>query len=183
MTQNLPERFALIRNSMGVSQREMSNILSISPGGWRVIEAGTSVPGGQTIARLVELGFNANWILTGQGDMRLAEDSILESPQTPELAFETPSNPLKSIPDKGSIAVPDELYARVFEAVTKTYDELKIRISPRVLGELISAKSKEIAAAGGSPEEWPAVVNFVAAQIRQELLKPASDPERSKHTA
>jgi len=181
--ESLSSRLAAIRKKLGASQREVALILGISHKGWQVIEAGKSVPGGQTIEKLIRLGFNANWILTGQGDMRLAEDSILESSQTPESAFETPSNPLKSFSDKDFNAVPDELYARVFEAVTKTYDELKIRISPRVLGELISAKSKELAAVSNDSDEWPGMVKLMSAQIRQELLKPASDPERSKHTA
>ena len=39
---------------------------------WRAYEAGSSVPGGNVLEALVRLGFNANWILTGEGEMRRA---------------------------------------------------------------------------------------------------------------
>ena len=181
--ESIKARLVKIRNTLGKSQREISEFLGISFRGWQTLEYGKANPSAETLIKLREKGFSTDWILSGQGDMRLDVNGNQEGSQTPESAFETPSNPLKSAPDKDFNAVPDELYARVFEAVTKTYDELKIRISPRVLGELISAKSKELAAVSNDSDEWPGMVKLMAAQIRQELLKPVSDPERSKHTA
>ena len=36
-------------------------------------EAGKNIPGGQMIAALVHVGINANWLLTGEGPMLLAD--------------------------------------------------------------------------------------------------------------
>ena len=183
MQNDIGQRLIVARKKLGHSQRQMAQEMKMSLTGWQNVEYGNNLPSAETILKLTELGFSPTWILTGQGNMRLDEIGDPEGSQTSESSFDEPSHPLKSAPDKDSIAVPNELYARVFEAVTKTYEELKIRISPRVLGELISAKSKELAAVSNDSDEWPGMVKLMSAQIRQELLKPASDPERSKHTA
>lgn len=70
---SLPARFKIIREALGLSQKEMAKTIEISLPGIQGYEAGRSVPGGNVIEALVKLGFNANWLLTGEGEMRLGD--------------------------------------------------------------------------------------------------------------
>lgn len=67
----LPDRLLKARDSLGKTQRQMSELLGIGKNTWQNYESSGQVPGSQIIERLVRLGFNANWILTGVGNMLL----------------------------------------------------------------------------------------------------------------
>lgn len=73
---DLPERIKTVRESLGLSQKDMAKAINASLPSIQNYEAGKSVPGGDVIKSLVKLGFNANWLLTGEGTMRLEEGSI-----------------------------------------------------------------------------------------------------------
>ena len=77
---SLPERVKKIRAHLGHSQKSMAEALGITTRTWQVWEEGGNVPGGKHIESLVRLGFDANWILTGEGHMRLGE----AAPASPE---------------------------------------------------------------------------------------------------
>jgi len=53
----------------------MATKIDINTRTWQVYEEGGSVPGGNVLEALVKIGFNANWILTGEGNMRQEEAS------------------------------------------------------------------------------------------------------------
>tara|TARA_R110000868_G_scaffold225568_2_gene477832 strand:+ start:37450 stop:37929 length:480 start_codon:yes stop_codon:yes gene_type:complete len=63
-------RLKAVRAELKLSQAGMAEAVGTSVTGWQTYEHGKHVPGGQIIARLVELGFDANWVLTGDGPMR-----------------------------------------------------------------------------------------------------------------
>ncbi len=42
-------------------------LINMSYKGWQQYESGDSIPGGKVLAALSKLGFNINWILTGEG--------------------------------------------------------------------------------------------------------------------
>lgn len=67
----LSERLKIARESIAKSQKEMAEALGVGLKSWQVYEQGSSVPGGNVFESLVKLGFNANWLLTGEGDMRV----------------------------------------------------------------------------------------------------------------
>jgi phage repressor protein C with HTH and peptisase S24 domain len=77
---SLAERLKTARNSLGKEQKEVAEILGISFRSWQDYEAGKSVPGGKVFESLVKLGFNANWLLTEEGEMRQgdAEPGVLQ---------------------------------------------------------------------------------------------------------
>lgn len=156
---------------MKLSQRELANILGISHGSWQVAEAGSSVPGGQTITKLAELGFDANWILTGKGAMRLAE---IEASSGAEA--ETPSN-------KASNVIDPLLLSRITDAIAATYKEFHAGLSPRDLGFLGAEKYTEIVMAADSPDEYPAMLKLMIAHIRKELSTPAASTDTKKASA
>lgn len=72
---SLPERVKKIRAHFGYSQKAMAESMGINTRTWQIWEEGGSVPGGNHLESLVRLGFNANWILTGEGPM-LRGDSV-----------------------------------------------------------------------------------------------------------
>lgn len=66
---SLPERLKLARESRRRSQREMANSCSISVQMWQNYEWGKSKPGSDVLEALSRMGFNVNWILTGEGEI------------------------------------------------------------------------------------------------------------------
>ncbi len=65
------ERLKLVRETHGKTQKEMALILGISPRTWQDYEGGVNVPGWKVLEGLAGLRFNANWILTGKGDLEI----------------------------------------------------------------------------------------------------------------
>jgi phage repressor protein C with HTH and peptisase S24 domain len=70
MDKMLPERLLKVRKEAWGSQQGAADALSISVKSWQNYELGKSVPGGDVFEGLVNHGFNANWLLTGEGPMR-----------------------------------------------------------------------------------------------------------------
>lgn len=70
METTLAERLKTARESSGYDQKTMAEQLGISFRSWQDYELGKSVPGGKVFEALVKLGFNANWVLIGAGEMK-----------------------------------------------------------------------------------------------------------------
>lgn len=69
----LADRMNMIRRHQNLSQVELGKKLGISGRGWQGYETGKNVSGGGVLRKLVLLGYNANWILTGKGQMKLSD--------------------------------------------------------------------------------------------------------------
>jgi len=67
----LADRLKLIRESLGYSQKEMAAAVNASFAALQGYEAGRNIPGGKVFEYLACMGFNANWILTGEGEMKI----------------------------------------------------------------------------------------------------------------
>ena len=72
----LPDRLKILRGSLGLSQKALASELGIAVRSWQVYEEGKSVPGGEVFAALTRKGFDANWLLTGEGEMRRGEGGL-----------------------------------------------------------------------------------------------------------
>ena len=70
LNSDLSDRLRSIRKAVGVSQKEMDPLFGLGKRSWQRYESGKNVPGSRVIAELVQRGFDANWILTGQAEMR-----------------------------------------------------------------------------------------------------------------
>jgi len=68
----------------------MATALGIGLKSWQVYEQGKSIPGGKVFEALVQLGFNANWLLNGEGPMRLNEEAyqLAESLKNADMSAE-----------------------------------------------------------------------------------------------
>lgn len=66
---NLSLRLKEARAALGLSQTEIAARSGVPVGTIRKYEQGPSLPGAEAIEAFVGLGINANWLLTGEGDM------------------------------------------------------------------------------------------------------------------
>jgi transcriptional regulator with XRE-family HTH domain len=67
-------RIKAARKAIGMTQDTLARMAgATSNRGLQDNEAGKSMPGSQMIGALVAAGINANWLLTGEGQMRLAD--------------------------------------------------------------------------------------------------------------
>lgn len=73
-------RIRAARESLGMTQEALATAISVSVRGIQSNERQISVPGGEVICGLIQLGINANWLLTGEGPMRLS-DLVAPVPQ------------------------------------------------------------------------------------------------------
>lgn len=63
------ERLKAARESTGKNQKEMAKAVGTSFRAWQDYEADKNFPGGKVFESLTRMGFNANWLLTGDGEM------------------------------------------------------------------------------------------------------------------
>lgn len=67
----IAERIKTVRESLSKTQKEMAELLGISISAMQIYEGGKSVPGGVVFEKLANLGYNANWLLTGKGSVKV----------------------------------------------------------------------------------------------------------------
>ena len=67
------ERLKNVRDSLGKSQTDMAGILGINYRTYQNYEVGRSDIGWDALSALAKLGFDANWLLTGEGEMKRGE--------------------------------------------------------------------------------------------------------------
>ncbi len=70
----LSRRLKVVRERLGYTQTRIAEAVGGKLRSWQEYEKGARVPGSSVIAGLVELGVNANWVLTGKGAMLLSDD-------------------------------------------------------------------------------------------------------------
>lgn len=71
----LGDRLKIARESIGKGQKEMAALCNASYRMWQAYESGENQPKADVIEALVKSGFNANWLLSGEGEMRLESES------------------------------------------------------------------------------------------------------------
>lgn len=76
----LDVRLKTVRERLGKTQSEMESLLGLGKNTWQNYEGRGQAPGSKVIAALVRLGFNANWILTGTGSMRVFQSPGPDDP-------------------------------------------------------------------------------------------------------
>lgn len=70
----LSERLKIIRDHIKETQKSMSKRFNLGENTWQTYELYGKTPKGETLAALAELGFDINWLLTGQGNMMISGD-------------------------------------------------------------------------------------------------------------
>lgn len=63
------KRIKMIREDLGKGQKEMSVLVGVGMRTWQAYEEGVHDPSWKVVMRLSELGYNADWLATGEGEM------------------------------------------------------------------------------------------------------------------
>lgn len=66
-------RLKVARTALALNQKDFASKSGVGFSTYQKYEMGLSVPGGEAIEGFVRMGFNANWLLTGEGPMLLSE--------------------------------------------------------------------------------------------------------------
>ena len=66
-------RIRAFREHLGLNQNEAASRFGVPKGSYQKYEMDLSSPGSEAIEKLVRAGINANWLLTGEGPMLLAD--------------------------------------------------------------------------------------------------------------
>lgn len=75
---SIGERLKEWRATNSLTQKDACSIFDVSYGVYQKYEYGSSIPGGDAIKAFAGHGFNANWLLTGEGEMLLVD---MQTPQ------------------------------------------------------------------------------------------------------
>jgi len=69
----IAERIKKFRGRLGVTQKELCGEIGMPLPSLRNYEAAKQIPGGEAILGFMHAGINANWLLTGESPMLLAD--------------------------------------------------------------------------------------------------------------
>ena len=83
------DRLKKAREYLGKPQNEMANMLGINYRTYQNYETGRNDLGWDALKALTVLGFNANWILTGEGEMRRGETGTGQTQSQTQSAVNT----------------------------------------------------------------------------------------------
>lgn len=68
---SIGERIIAIREAMKMTQKAFASFCGMPLPSLKDYEAGKRMPGGEALQHFIDAGINANWLLTGDGDMLL----------------------------------------------------------------------------------------------------------------
>ncbi|MBX3545551.1 helix-turn-helix transcriptional regulator [Chelatococcus sp.] len=164
MVEAVSNRLREIRAALGLSQLEMAGKIGISLGGLRKIEQGTHVPSGETLLKYVELGFDADWILTGVRTMhRLTVE--------PSAAYRAP--PL----------VDDVVFQAVTDAVLRVHKELGVKLPMKATIQEAVDRYNLICQQADDRDERLALMGWLEIRLRKDLSAAKSEPGTGKRSA
>lgn len=128
----LAERLKEARESTGKSQKEMASIAGASYRAWQGYETGENQPPTKVLEALALAGFNAAWLLTGEGPMRGDAGKISQSANGNGSVIQMTGNVSGSVNQGGGEKLPDdvqELCVLLQRYGNKTLkDDLKARL-------------------------------------------------------
>ncbi|MBN2751436.1 MAG: hypothetical protein JXQ84_01895 [Rhodospirillaceae bacterium] len=114
------DRLRQLRSDMKESQKGMAKRFALGENGWQRMELEGRAPKGNVLAQLVEMGFSADWLLTGDGHMR--RGATLEAVDGTKLrtALEIIEDWLEEHDRKMSARKKAEVVAMAYEIITET---------------------------------------------------------------
>ena len=87
---SIAERLRFVREKMGIGQVDAATKFGIPVSSYRKYESGPSEPGSEAIAGIARAGINANWLLTGEGEMLLSDVQPRPAPPVDPFEFNEP---------------------------------------------------------------------------------------------
>jgi hypothetical protein len=75
------DRLKAVRADVGDDQKSMSRRFGLGDTTWQRLELDGRAPKGDVLAKLVDMGYSADWLLTGQGEMRRGAGAGVKNPE------------------------------------------------------------------------------------------------------
>lgn len=140
----LSQRIKALRQTLGKTQRDMAAWAGVTPLGWHKYEAGDNLPGATVLASMREKGVNINWLLGGDGPMRLYMNFTPDEPAAPsdQDILKEAINAVESWLATNSRALPPEKKAEIY---THIYAEALAAPDGRVSADKVANLLKLIA--------------------------------------
>lgn len=88
----LHERMRVARKHLGLNQTEMAESAGMSLQGYQPNERGSSTPSARILRSFSSMGINANWLLTGKGEMLLKDEPVSKSSEGSSLEAQVKDN-------------------------------------------------------------------------------------------
>ena len=120
----LEERLRVARESLSITQNDMAARLGMSVRGYQDNEQGKRTAKTKVIAEFQKLGIDANWLLTGEGPMRLGEQRSADPAIKDEVEIKT--------------TVDEKLLTACLKVLEEVCQERKIRYEPEQKAEIIA---------------------------------------------
>lgn len=96
----LINKFKIARQALGKNQKEMADLVGVAYRSWQGYEQETSVPGGNVLKALSELGFNVNWFFDDNDSTMFTKTLNIEAQS---------EDPMRKHPLATNAAIPDVL--------------------------------------------------------------------------
>ncbi|MDO8933319.1 MAG: helix-turn-helix transcriptional regulator [Rhodocyclaceae bacterium] len=78
-------RLRAARDALRLTQRQVAERIRMPLPSYKDYEAGNRIPGGEALGLLILAGINANWLITGEGPMLMADLEVGDAPSQPPL--------------------------------------------------------------------------------------------------
>ncbi|MDD5759345.1 MAG: S24 family peptidase [Desulfobulbaceae bacterium] len=117
-------KFKIARQALGKNQKEMADLVKVAHRSWQGYEQGTSVPGGNVLKVLAELGFNVNWFFDDGETPMFTEprDKAAHIDMVSEIAFNDKEATARRTKKMEAVS---SLLHKAGEAVESFRDEIK----------------------------------------------------------
>ncbi|MFZ4540133.1 helix-turn-helix domain-containing protein [Propionivibrio sp.] len=115
------DRLKKARTELFLTQKELFTLSGIPVPSLQDYEAGKRMPGGDAVSALIRFGINANWLLTGEGPMLLAD---LEKPEPLPLLNKINEGALAAVIQGYLISYPDAKPERAAGLIASIYKGL-----------------------------------------------------------
>ncbi|SOE00598.1 helix-turn-helix domain-containing protein [Caenispirillum bisanense] len=150
-------RLRAVRQHLRMSQQELSTKLGLGINSWQRYELEGKLPKADVLEQLVRLGFDAHWLLTGEGTM---------------------------LGSKNAAQVDAQLMGRVVDAIKALYKAQGVGIADIQVGQVAAGWYNQIVAE--APDDPIGQGLALAGRIeehRAQLRRDAADPAHAKRQA
>jgi transcriptional regulator with XRE-family HTH domain len=133
-------RIKQARGALGLTQKGLCEATGMPFPSLRNYESSNQIPGGEAILALMHAGINANWLLTGEGPMRIEDLAGAETPG----------------------ALDRERMRLAMEAIEEGLSEVRLTMAPPKKAELLLAAYDLLETDGVTKEKVMKIVKLAA---------------------
>lgn len=88
----LTDRIKKVRTWTALNQTDFARLVGMTMRGYQSNERGLTEPSFRVLGKYIELGINANWLITGKGEMLLHDEPVNKSSEDSSLETQIKEN-------------------------------------------------------------------------------------------